>query len=86
MKTSIIASTFFSAVVLAQTTGQLGDAAVVSNNPRGVSYQAILPEKNTTSIRGQITGTSNSDGTGVNWNINFYGFPGPALGPFSKSF
>jgi hypothetical protein len=82
MKTSIIASTLFSAIALAQATGKLGDAAITTNNPAGASYQAVLPDRPTTNIRGQITGTSNANGTGVVWNVNFYGFPDPSLGPF----
>jgi hypothetical protein len=85
MKTSIIATTLLSAVALAQTTGKLGDAAVTTNNPAGVSYQAVLPEKATTNIGGQITGTSTANGTGVMWNVNFYGFPDVSLGPFRTS-
>ena len=64
-------------------TGQRGDAAITTHNLLGASYQAVLPESNTTGIRGQITGTSNSNGTGVEFNINFYGFPNEASnGPF----
>ena len=85
MKTSVVASSLLLAVALAQTTGQLGDAAVVNNNPAGVSYQAVLPERTNTNIRGQITGTSNANGTGVQWNLNLYGFPDASLGPFCKS-
>ena len=32
------------------TTGQLGDAKVVSGNPAGVRYQAVLPNKQTTGV------------------------------------
>ena len=65
------------------TTGKLGDAQISTNNPIGVTYQAILPDSNTTGIRGYIAGTTNTNGTGVNFNINFYGFPDQSLGPFS---
>jgi len=37
---------------------------------------------NTTNIRGYIAATSNANGTGVVFNINFYGFPDMSLGPF----
>ncbi|MCJ1254310.1 hypothetical protein MMC24_002125 [Lignoscripta atroalba] len=64
------------------TTGRLGDAEITENNPVGVVYQAILPNRNTSDIRGYIAGTANSNGTGVQFNINFFGFPSAALGPF----
>lgn len=65
------------------TTGALGPAEIVQGNPAGVTYTAILPNKNSTSIRGYVAGTSASNGTGVNFNINLYGFPSADLGPFS---
>lgn len=65
------------------TTGELGPAEIVEGNPAGVTYTAILPDKNTTTIRGYVAGTSTSNGTGVNFNINLYGFPSAELGPFS---
>ena len=65
------------------TTGKLGDAQISTNNPIGVTYQAVLPDSNTTGIRGYIAGTTNSNGTGIYFNINFYGFPDQSLGPFS---
>lgn len=65
-------------------TGQLGDAPVTTNNPAGVTYQAILPNVNTTGIRGSIAGTSGPGGQGVQYNVNFYGFPSQALAPFSR--
>ena len=74
------------ALVQAQAaTGKLGDAAIVEKNPAGVTYTAVLPNVNTTGIRGYVAGTSNSNGTGANFNINLYGFPDASLGPFRKS-
>lgn len=67
------------------TTGQLGPAAIVESNPKDVTYQAILQNKTTTGVRGYIVGISNANGTGVVFNINFYGFANfDTLGPFSK--
>ena len=63
-------------------TGKLGDAAIVENNPVGVTYTATLPNSNTTGIRGYVSGTSNSNGTGVNFVVNLFGFPDASLGPF----
>ena len=67
------------------TTGKLGNATITQDNPLGVTYSAVLPDSNTTGIRGYVAGTSNSNGTGVVFNINLYGFPSEALGPFRKS-
>ncbi|MCJ1305721.1 hypothetical protein MMC08_008537 [Hypocenomyce scalaris] len=64
------------------TTGKLGNATITQDNPLGVTYSAVLPDSNTTGIRGYVAGTSNSNGTGVVFNINLYGFPSEALGPF----
>lgn len=62
-------------------TGRLGDAAVVTDNPIGDVYSAVLPESSRTSIRGYISGSS-EDGTGVRFNVSFTGFPDLSLGPF----
>lgn len=64
-------------------TGQLGDAAITQNNPIGVTYTATLPDSPTSGIRGFISGTSGANGTGVQFNVNFFGFPDASLGPFS---
>ena len=70
--------------VVPGTTGKLGNAAITEDNPAGVTYSAVLPNSNTTSIRGYVAGTSNANGTGINFNINLYGFPSESLGPFRK--
>jgi hypothetical protein len=65
-------------------TGKLGDAPISTNNPAGVSYQAVLLDKNTTDVRGYVTGTSTANGTGVEVNVNLFGFPDfPFNGDFS---
>lgn len=90
MRSSTLIAAFAAGLALATdpvpgTTGKLGAAAIVEGNPKGVTYQAILPNKNTTGLRGYIAGTSNANGTGVVFNINFYGFPDfETFGPFSK--
>lgn len=67
------------------TTGQLGDADITTENPAGVTYTATLLDKNTTTIRGYIAATSSSNGTGVNFNVNLFGFTDFATqGPYSK--
>ena len=85
MKSSIIATTLLSAAAIAQTTGQLGDAEVVTGLPIGVTYKATLLNKNTTTLRGTVTGTTNSDGTGIVWTVDVSGFPDSSLGPFCES-
>lgn len=90
MRSSTLIAAFAVGLALATdpvpgTTGELGPAAIVESNPKGVTYQAILPNKNTTGVRGYIAGTSKTNGTGVVFNINFYGFPDfETLGPFSE--
>ncbi|KAL8712230.1 MAG: hypothetical protein Q9220_003381 [cf. Caloplaca sp. 1 TL-2023] len=61
-------------------TGALGNAAIVTDNVAGVTYTATLPPK--TSIQGYIAGTSNANGTGVNFNFVVSGLPDASLGPF----
>ncbi|KAI4257130.1 MAG: hypothetical protein LQ352_001770 [Teloschistes flavicans] len=70
------------APIVPGTTGKLGDAAIVTTNPPGITYTATLPNSTTSDIRGFVAGTSNANGTGVVFNINLSGFPDPSLGPF----
>ena len=65
--------------------GKLGPAKIIQNNPVGVSYIAQLPDRKDTSVRGSVVGTSNTNGTGVNFQVSLSGLPDPSLGPFSKS-
>ena len=65
-------------------TGQLVDAAFGEGNPAGVSYVATLPNSHTTDIRGSVVGTSNANGTGVNFKVSLSGLPDASLGPFCK--
>ncbi len=66
-------------------TGRLGDAEIVDDNVPGVTYTAFLPNRTTSNIRGYVAGTSNANGTGVNFAISVSGFPDESLGPFSSS-
>ncbi|KAI4161172.1 MAG: hypothetical protein L6R39_000132 [Caloplaca ligustica] len=63
-------------------TGKLGNAAVVEGNPVGVTYTATLPNTGKSNIRGFVAGTSNANGTGVNFVVNLSGLPDASLGPF----
>ncbi|KAI4152223.1 MAG: hypothetical protein LQ341_000744 [Variospora aurantia] len=76
------ALTGFAVVNAAGPTGRLGDAAIFQDNPVGVTYTATLPNRETTDVRGFVTGTSNANGTGVNFIVNLSGFPDSSLGPF----
>ncbi|MCJ1281643.1 hypothetical protein MMC26_000964 [Xylographa opegraphella] len=67
------------------TTGKLGDATIISNNIIGMTYQAVLPQSTTTGFRGYIIGSSVTNGTGIVFSTNIYGFSDEAaLGPFRK--
>ena len=65
-------------------TGKLGPAKIIEGNPAGVSYIATLPDRETTTVRGSVVGTSNSNGTGVKFSISLSGLPDASLGPFSE--
>ncbi|EXJ77755.1 hypothetical protein A1O3_09984 [Capronia epimyces CBS 606.96] len=59
---------------------QASDAPITEDNPKMATFQAVLQEGKP--IQGHITGVSNGNGTGVNFNINLYDFPDAAMGPF----
>ncbi|KAK4695248.1 hypothetical protein P7C71_g2473, partial [Lecanoromycetidae sp. Uapishka_2] len=75
-------SPVFDGPVIPGTTGKLGNAAITTDNPAGVTYTAVLPNSNTTGVRGFVSATSNANGTGVLFNVNLYGFPSALEGPF----
>lgn len=79
MRSTLLLLTAFSTLVLTQTTGKLGDAPIIQNNPAMATYQANLQSGK--EVQGTITGVSDINGTGVNFNINFYSFPTTG-GPF----
>ncbi|MCJ1386637.1 hypothetical protein MMC17_009763 [Xylographa soralifera] len=69
--------------IIPGSTGKFGDAPIITNNTVGVTYQAVLPQSTTTSFRGYIIGSSVTNGTGVVFSTNLYGFSDEAaLGPF----
>ncbi|KAI9664427.1 MAG: hypothetical protein M1829_005820 [Trizodia sp. TS-e1964] len=82
MRSSAIISTLSCFVLAAQaTTGQLGDAAVVTTNPVGATYVAVLPKKLSTNLRGTVTASTYGNGTGVYFKVQVSGLP-LAGGPF----
>ncbi|KIW18755.1 hypothetical protein PV08_03044 [Exophiala spinifera] len=70
--------TLFLLQVMAQYSN---DAPVTENNPTKATFQAIFQVDKP--IQGQITGVSSENGTGVNFNVNFFNFPDASIGPFS---
>jgi len=75
--------------VSAQTTGKLGDAAEVNNNPVGVVYKATLPETaffkdafpEGGNIKGDVTAEASADGKGVKFTVKLSNLPKTG-GPF----
>lgn len=57
--------------------------ATESKNPVGPIYKATLLDKDSTTVRGTISGTANDDGVGVVFDVDFWGFP-EDVGPFCK--
>lgn len=71
-------------------TGILGNASVVENNPPGVFYTAVLPEIEffnpkdpRGNIQGSVVASSNPNGIGVSFDIQFKNLP-TSGGPFRK--
>ncbi|KAI3337779.1 superoxide dismutase [Ustulina deusta] len=88
---SILSLSAMGACVLAQnyTTGQLGDAVAVTNNPVGKKAIAVLPNKpffTSGSVHGNVKGavkvTTGAKGVGVNFEVTFSNLPKEG-GPFT---
>ena len=74
------------ALVCAQSTttpvtGSLGDATVITDNPKGITYIATLPASK--GPQGAVTAVASNNGSGVVFNVNVSGFPSTG-GPFRK--
>jgi hypothetical protein len=71
------------------TTGMLGDAMMVNNNPSGATYVAMFESKGMgmgmgmNSLTGKVTAMSGKDGKGVSFNLELMGLPKEG-GPFSE--
>jgi hypothetical protein len=72
------------AFTVLDTRDQHGNAAIIIDNPAGVTYRALLPDSPTSRIRGSISGTSSPDGIGVQFIINLSGLPGQSEGPLGR--
>jgi hypothetical protein len=91
--TSVVLTTLLAAVRAQNiTNGELGSAAVVSNNPAGATYLAVLPEKEffnpedpRGNIKGSVSATSSPDGVGVVFSVSVSNFP-TSGGPFSMCY
>ncbi|KAJ8106884.1 hypothetical protein ONZ43_g6910 [Nemania bipapillata] len=77
--------------VLAQnnTTGKLGDAVTVTNNPVGKAAVAVLPENPfftsgslNGNVKGSVKATSGANGVGVDFEVSFSNLPTEG-GPFT---
>ncbi|PGG95959.1 hypothetical protein GX51_08062 [Blastomyces parvus] len=63
--------------------GEFVDAPETLNNPKGVVFSAVLYDKKDTTVRGWINATAGPGGRGVNFDIDFWGFPDEdEFGPF----
>jgi len=71
-------------------TGALGNATIVRNNPIGVVYKAVLPEKQfytakdeRGNVKGEISAVANPGGVGITYTVTFSNLP-TSGGPFRK--
>ncbi|KAI4155265.1 MAG: hypothetical protein LQ340_001098 [Diploschistes diacapsis] len=51
------------------------DAPITTNNPLGATYMAMLPCSNSTPIRGSVLGTTNSNGSGIDFTVSLDHIP-----------
>jgi hypothetical protein len=72
-------------LLLTQVGAQYIHAPVVRDS-QPMTYTATLLNKNTTGLRGTITGTAGPGGVGTTFTIDFTGFPDEeTYGPFRMS-
>ncbi|KAI0406065.1 superoxide dismutase [Xylaria palmicola] len=72
-----------------QTTGQLGDAVTVSNNPAGKQAVAVLPDEPfftagtlSGNVKGSVKAATGPNGAGVDFEVTFSNLPAEG-GPFT---
>lgn len=80
MRTQIISLIALATAVSAQSS-TYALAPAVTGNPAGASYVGTLPEKAGSSLRGSLSASSASDGTGVQFSVSISGLPAEG-GPF----
>ena len=71
--------------VIPGTTGKLGNAALVNDNPVGAVYQAVLPATKQYG-RGYVKAVTGAGGKGIQFSVSFSGLPPATAGPFRMSF
>ena len=77
---SLLTFTLISSLLLLASAQAPSNAPVTENNRRLVTYEAIL--QTSKPIQGRVTGVSAENGTGVDFNVNFFSFPDPSIGPY----
>lgn len=80
MRLSVCALLSLAAAASAQSAQ---DAPVVTDSPAGASYVATLPNKEGSTVRGQIAGVSAPDGKGTKFAVAISGLPSTG-GPFCR--
>lgn len=60
------------------------NARITQDNPLNTTFSATLQADKP--IQGTITGTSNENGTGVFFNVDFHNFPYDIAGPYSEGY
>ncbi len=84
MHPSTILTALLSATsVVAQTTGKLGDAKVVMDNPPSTDYVAAFNMAGPEMITGWVNASTDASGKGVAFTISVKGFQADK-GPFRK--
>lgn len=86
--TALVAASAGSVLSQNVTTGQLGDAMVVTNNPIGQTYTGTLPEEPffkagslDGNVKGSIVVKTGANGVGVDYTVKFSNLPKEG-GPF----
>ncbi|PGG96075.1 hypothetical protein AJ80_09877 [Polytolypa hystricis UAMH7299] len=66
------------------SVAEVKEAPMAHGGPAGVVYKATLLDKSSTTVRGYISGTVGKEGHGVDFKLDFSGFPDEEeFGPFS---
>lgn len=80
----MLVRTIFSSIAIAtiaRADNQNHNAPIATNNPEGAAFVAMLPNRQDTTIRGNITAITASDGKGVQFALDIEGLPMEG-GPF----
>lgn len=80
MRSQILSLIVAAAAVSAQSPAVV-PAPVVSDNPKGASYIATLPEQTKYTVRGSVAAVTAEDGNGIKFSVSVSGLPAEG-GPF----